>query len=347
MASVAVMAAGANGIIQPTAFKTLIQTLLPAFATPLETIPNMVASQLGMTTTIPGLNLATLAVTVLALSPSYTTTISSASLPTTGILYLPLNSDDVVTLNIDGKTQVITDTGSGSFSMTVNGGSSVNYVQGAYAPWGNSTIHLVAGGSVGVIPQTITTTTTTAAPNPSVTCFLKDAPVLTPGGYRPIASLKVGDLVQTADGRSVAIQKVSIQKVVASAATNPFVVPKGKFGATKRLYISPNHKLLVVGEMVGEMVAASSPSLGLDQKIMTGSFNYYNLELPAWENMIVAGVTVESLAPVRRITVTLAEFAALLVKTYGSDVTLAKIKDNGRVRFLSDGRVNIPVIVRR
>jgi hypothetical protein len=58
--------------------------------------------------------------------------------------------------------------------------------------------------------------------------------------------------------------------------------------------------------------------------------------------MVVAGVTVESLAPIQRLTVTMAEFATLLAKTnptIGPEL-LAKIKRT--CIFLKDGRVNVP-----
>jgi len=171
-----------------------------------------------------------------------------------------------------------------------------------------------------------------------ITCFLKPAPVLTPTGYKAIGSLQVGDLVRTASGQDVPIQKISIQRVSPSAAVNPYIIPKGQFGAKKLLYISPNHKLMVGGTMV----RSSDPSLGLKQKTMTTDFDYYNLELPAWENMVVAGVTVESLAPIKRMTVTRAQFIEMLVASYGSKMTptiLAKIKST--VRFLDNGMVDI------
>ena len=120
--------------------------------------------------------------------------------------------------------------------------------------------------------------------------------------------------------------------MAASPSTNPYSIPKGMFGATKRLLISPNHKVLVEGR---GLVKASD--LDLEQETMSGELTYYNLELESWSNMIVAGVTVESLAPVRRIVLSLAEFNKITSDL--SSASIAKIKQ--MCRLLADGSIEI------
>ena len=172
---------------------------------------------------------------------------------------------------------------------------------------------------------------------PSVSCFLATAPVLTPSGYRPIASLRVGDRVTTADGSS-AIQRIKVQRCVASAATNPYRIPKGLYGAREELLISPNHHVLADGRLV------EARHLGLKQKALKNNITYYNVELETWANMIVAGVTVESLAPVQRITVTMAEFKKMIEVRYGPMTAALEQKIKATCRFLADGRVELPAI---
>jgi len=174
---------------------------------------------------------------------------------------------------------------------------------------------------------------------PSLTCFFASAPVLTPNGYKKIASLKVGDLVTTDNGTPSAIQRVKVQRVAASPSTNPYSIPKGRFGATKRLLISPNHKVLVEGR---GLVKASD--LDLEQEPMSGELTYYNLELESWSNMIVAGVTVESLAPVRRVVVSLAVFKELVRSKYGSDTPELLQMISRTCRMLPGERVEIPTL---
>ena len=60
--------------------------------------------------------------------------------------------------------------------------------------------------------------------------------------------------------------------------------------------------------------------------------------------MVVAGVTVESLAPIRRITVSKEELSAMIRKKYGkiTPEVLATLKRT--CRKLADGRVDVPVM---
>jgi hypothetical protein len=133
-------------------------------------------------------------------------------------------------------------------------------------------------------------------------CFLGHAPVATPSGYKRIDTLNKGDLVLTESGKAVPIQRVEILRVRPSSINNPYIIPQGLYGATEELLISPRHKVATEG---GKMVEARD--LGLKQKTMKAPFNYYNLELPDWANMRVAGVEVESLAPIKRVVASLAQ----------------------------------------
>ena len=172
-------------------------------------------------------------------------------------------------------------------------------------------------------------------------CFLKNAPVLTPSGYRRIADLRVGDLVQTPEGNAVSIQAVKIQQHVRpSQAVNPYVIPKGQYGATKELLISPEHKVLANGAMV------EAKFLGLKQAAMADSFDYYNLELPNYEQMVVAGVVVESLYPLVRVKVSMAQFKQALIAKYGAITPelLASIKN--KIRVHADGNVELLTLKR-
>lgn len=174
-------------------------------------------------------------------------------------------------------------------------------------------------------------------------CFLGNAPVLTPRGYRRIESLEVGDMVTTADGRHVKIQKVFAKEYQPSSHVDPFIIPKGQFGARTAVAISPNHRVAVPGSGLIE-----ARHLGLEQQKMTTTFTYYNLELPNWEtdNLVVGGVEVESLAPVRRIEITKGEFLALIKAKYGKLTPAIIEKLVGSCVLTKEGKVNIPLICR-
>jgi len=209
-----------------------------------------------------------------------------------------------------------------SGQMIVKGGIyTITFMDGTTATFECNVV-----GTVSMTPQT----------GAGVGCFLKNAPVLTPAGYRRIDSLKVGDLVQTAKG-PVAIQAVKMWSVTASASVNPFVIPKGRLGATRDLMISPDHKVEVDGAMI------EARFLGLIQKTMKGTIDYYNIELPDHENMTVAGVVVESQYPIRRVVVTMAEFRQMLVAKYGTLTPAILARVQKKVRILGGGRVEVPV----
>ncbi len=168
-------------------------------------------------------------------------------------------------------------------------------------------------------------------------CFLADAPVLTPVGYKPINSIKEGDLVQTHDGRAVAVKRVFTKVYEPSAAANPYVIPKGMFGALRALPISPNHEIMTDKGM------QKAKGLGLKRMKMTESFTYYNLELEDWvhDNLVVAGVVCESLAPAKRILMTRAEFMEFVKARYGPS-SAARLRS---VCFTGpDGRVSLPAL---
>ena len=77
----------------------------------------------------------------------------------------------------------------------------------------------------------------------------------------------------------------------AAPHTNPYLIPMGTYGASQDLLISPLH-----GVQIGKDIIAAK-DLGLEQVKMSGNIHYFNVELDKWDNMYVAGVEVESLAP--------------------------------------------------
>jgi len=167
-------------------------------------------------------------------------------------------------------------------------------------------------------------------------CFLGHAPVATPTGSKRIDSLAEGDLVLTESGKAVPIQRVKVMRCRPGPTTNPYVIVKGQFGATEELLISPRHKVAVGTDMV------EAKDLGLQQKAMKAPFNYYNLELPNWSNMCVAGVEVESLAPAKRITATVDQVKAAIAALPASQKNAETMKTLNRIcQKTADGKIVI------
>jgi chitodextrinase len=156
---------------------------------------------------------------------------------------------------------------------------------------------------------------TTTGSQQTAICFLASAPVLTPCGFRPISLLRIGDRVRTADGRTVTIKRTLRKEYTPSVAVNPYIIPAGLYGAKKDLAISPNHEVQTPAGMV------AAKHLGLKQMTMSGPFTYYNIEVDDWvtDNLVVAGVEVESLAPHERIRMPISEFAAMMKERYGNN----------------------------
>jgi hypothetical protein len=172
-------------------------------------------------------------------------------------------------------------------------------------------------------------------------CFLGSAPVLTPAGYRRIDTLRKGDLVTTADGRQVAIESVQVRVAAPHVNSNPYIIPAGLYGATETLAVSPRHRVLTPNGLV------AAKDLGLRQMPMRAVWRYYNLALPCWntDNLVVAGVTTESLAPTTRLRVPLASFKRLLARFAASNPDKAKVLQLMKMCvFHADGTVETPVL---
>lgn len=121
-----------------------------------------------------------------------------------------------------------------------------------------------------------------------ISCFLGEAPVLTPSGYRRIDSIRVGDEVTTPTGYTDVVTRVYKRLGIPDPSINPYRIPAGTFGATEDLLISPRHSIAVKGKMI------AAENCGLKQVSPTGVFTYYNLGLASNSMMIMAGVEVES-----------------------------------------------------
>jgi len=220
-------------------------------------------------------------------------------------------------LTVGSETKSFTFNGQ-TVSEITNSGAVPLVVQGifGFAPFSSVEVYAFGGITFGKSSSTGTI------------CFLGNAPVLTPSGYKRIDSLKIGDLVQTATGATVAIQNVMHQIATPSASVNPYIIPKGQFGATENIAISPRHCVVIPGRGYVEARA-----LGLRQLPLTADFDYYNLVLPNWENMVVGGVTVESLAPKKQVAVRQARMKQILAKAP------AHLLSNYRKLFEKKGQV--------
>lgn len=123
-----------------------------------------------------------------------------------------------------------------------------------------------------------------------VPCFFGNAPVRTPFGNKRIDSLRNGDIIISSKGHAP-IKNLRSYSIAASKTSNPYLIPKGTYSASEDVLISPLHAVVVDGKLV------PAKDLGLVQENLTGTLTYFNIELDKWDNMFVADVEVETLAP--------------------------------------------------
>lgn len=241
--------------------------------------------------------------------------VTPAAFEAWGELSNPSETTIVVHKSPGGPT--LSSVGSSYFLFAISGNGLIDYLERTV-----STVNGGGGGGGGAI------------------CFLGSAPVKTPSGYKKIRTLRVGDKVMTPSGEAVAITRAVRTRETAGPAVNPYVIEAGQFGATQRLLISPEHRVATKSGMI------EARRLGLRQEAMSSEFDYYNIELEGGANMIVAGVEVESLAPVRRVVMTQAQFLAAIQARYGevTPAILEKIKRTCVV--LPGGHVSCPVLRR-
>lgn len=96
-----------------------------------------------------------------------------------------------------------------------------------------------------------------------VTCFVAGAMIATPGGERPVETLRAGDRVITADHGAQALRWAGGRAVMARGAAAPVRFAPGVLGNDRPLLVSPQHRMLLSGWRVelmfgaGEVLAAA------------------------------------------------------------------------------------------
>jgi hypothetical protein len=208
-----------------------------------------------------------------------------------------------------------------------------------------------AGGAgmmtASIVPTTGAVTWTRSYPeaNPNnIPCFLAETPIRTRRGVVPIREVVVGDEVMTGtEGVGwVTVRSVRVTPTVASAVTVPYIIPRGwqpiaggRRKALERFYISPNHCVAIPGR---GMVRAAELGLKRLERFRDGEvFQYYNLQVDRWENIIVCGLEVESLAPNQFAQVKVSDILAELIKQYGGVDRIPYAKCFKRIHLKGDG----------
>ncbi|MCB8881880.1 Hint domain-containing protein [Acidisoma cellulosilytica] len=135
---------------------------------------------------------------------------------------------------------------------------------------------------------------------PGVLCFLAGTMIATPDGERAIETLKMGDLVLTAEGNAEPVRwmGISTNSAVDGDPLNvlPIRILAGALGEgmpVRDLLVSSDHALLVDGVLVqaGAMVNGLSVVREYD---VPETFTYYHVELSSHELILAEGVPAET-----------------------------------------------------
>lgn len=133
-----------------------------------------------------------------------------------------------------------------------------------------------------------------------VVCLVAGTLVATPEGERPVETLGPGDMVLTADGRSVPVRFVGVQRVAPRFSryleAAPIRISAGALGGglpRRDLLVSPGHSLFLAGTLVtagalvnGSTICREPPG----PEVIT----YYSIETERHELLLAEGVAVES-----------------------------------------------------
>ena len=165
-----------------------------------------------------------------------------------------------------------------------------------------------------------------------VICFLTGTRIATPSGETAVEALAIGDMILTADGRSVPVKWVGRKTMQASVFLDDTMLPvrvaAGAFGGNvpaQDLYLSANHGIIVGDALVnaGAMVNGDTIRF-VPMAEMPKTFTYYHIETEAHDEILANGTPVETFVDyvTRKGFDNYAEYAAL----YGADRIIPEMK---------------------
>lgn len=130
----------------------------------------------------------------------------------------------------------------------------------------------------------------------AVSCFVEGTPIRSLGIDKPVECLKIGDLVDTHDGRSVVIRWIGKRRISGTISFDDFPIsfPQGSLGdglPTCDMGISSDHALFVGGVLIPAGLLCNKVIRRIDPG---ESVTFYHVECERHEVILAAGVPVES-----------------------------------------------------
>ena len=136
-----------------------------------------------------------------------------------------------------------------------------------------------------------------------IECFLTGTQILTDQGEIAVENLKIGDRVQTADGKLEPIKWIGRQTIKPHQVKNPLrgypvLIKAGALGnnlPSRDLYVSPDHSMFVEGLLINAGALVNDISILKTEP--TETFTYYHIELENHSLVIAEGAAAESYLP--------------------------------------------------
>lgn len=141
--------------------------------------------------------------------------------------------------------------------------------------------------------------------NTNLICFDGRGQILTPDGEKPLAALRVGDVVSTKDNGAQTVRWIGRRHTVGRDKFAPILIREGQLGALRDTRVSPQHCLLLDhwrGELLfnaRQVLSAATHLVG--SNVLTieevNKIEYVHIAFDAHELVCVDGVWSESLYP--------------------------------------------------
>ncbi|MEL7301524.1 MAG: Hint domain-containing protein [Pseudomonadota bacterium] len=166
-------------------------------------------------------------------------------------------------------------------------------------------------------------------------CFGAGSPILTPGGYRPVETLRPGDLVETLDDGPQPICWTGARAVFGIGPFAPVEIATGALGNTAPVRLSQQHRVMVSGPEAelffgrADVLVAARQLVGRPGiRLAPGQrMRYHHLLLPRHGVLDCAGLAAESFLPsafgLSQLTETARADLAPVLARLGPDATVA------------------------
>ena len=136
-------------------------------------------------------------------------------------------------------------------------------------------------------------------------CYVAGTEIETTRGYVPIEQIKVGDFVETLDHGPQEVRWIGSQFVLGTGKNAPIRIEAGLFDNDVPVFVSPNHRILLHGEMI-DMLFAADEVFAPAKALINGTtitqepralVHYCHFALDQHEIIMADGMLSESLLP--------------------------------------------------